>query len=478
MSALRVAVVGAGIAGLTAAHAIRRRAAEAGRSVELTLLDAGTRVGGQLQTVAEDGYRVEWAANAFRTGKGPTADLVARLGLEGERVVASPAANRRFVFHGGRLHALPSGPASLLRFAPMSPAGRWRVLAEPFVARRVAHEESVHDYAARHIGREAAELLLGTMVRGVYGGDARALSVDAAFPVMREMERDHRSLVIAGIAGGAASARLEGKATWSFRGGMGVLMERSRRTSATPCAPGPDGDGGRAGDGDRGYRLRVAGGERARRRRAGPRRAAGGGGAWLRPLDAALADEVAASSPPTSPWPRSPSRARRSRAARRLRLPGRAGRAARRARRAVRVEHLPRPRARGPRAGARDHGRRRPRRRRAAQRRRADRHRARRDRPRRRPARRARAPWVHRSRRDPAVPAGAPGARRAHRAAARSEALFARSRERFPGGVNSPVRAFGAVGGTPRFVARADGPRTCGTPTAGATSTWSAPGAR
>lgn len=33
---------------------------------------------------------------------------------------------------------------------------------------------------------------------------------------------------------------------------------------------------------------------------------------------------------------------------------------------------------------------------------------------------------------------------------ARSEALFARSRERFPGGVNSPVRAFGAVGGTDR----------------------------
>jgi glutamate-1-semialdehyde 2,1-aminomutase len=39
-----------------------------------------------------------------------------------------------------------------------------------------------------------------------------------------------------------------------------------------------------------------------------------------------------------------------------------------------------------------------------------------------------------------------------------SDALFARSRDAFPGGVNSPVRAFGAVGGVPRFVARADGP--------------------
>lgn len=39
----------------------------------------------------------------------------------------------------------------------------------------------------------------------------------------------------------------------------------------------------------------------------------------------------------------------------------------------------------------------------------------------------------------------------------RSEALFERSKERFPGGVNSPVRAFGSVGGTPRFAAAAEG---------------------
>src|SRR4249920_3985102 len=39
-----------------------------------------------------------------------------------------------------------------------------------------------------------------------------------------------------------------------------------------------------------------------------------------------------------------------------------------------------------------------------------------------------------------------------------SESLFARARAVIPGGVNSPVRAFGAVGGTPRFMARGSGP--------------------
>jgi len=39
-----------------------------------------------------------------------------------------------------------------------------------------------------------------------------------------------------------------------------------------------------------------------------------------------------------------------------------------------------------------------------------------------------------------------------------SSALFERARAVIPGGVNSPVRAFRAVGGTPRFIASANGP--------------------
>ena len=38
-----------------------------------------------------------------------------------------------------------------------------------------------------------------------------------------------------------------------------------------------------------------------------------------------------------------------------------------------------------------------------------------------------------------------------------SEALFTRAQQFIPGGVNSPVRAFRAVGGTPRFMARGEG---------------------
>src|SRR5947208_9318342 len=39
----------------------------------------------------------------------------------------------------------------------------------------------------------------------------------------------------------------------------------------------------------------------------------------------------------------------------------------------------------------------------------------------------------------------------------KSEALFRRAVEKIPGGVNSPVRAFRAVGGQPLFIARGEG---------------------
>src|SRR6516164_8226834 len=40
----------------------------------------------------------------------------------------------------------------------------------------------------------------------------------------------------------------------------------------------------------------------------------------------------------------------------------------------------------------------------------------------------------------------------------RSAAAFDRAKAAIPGGVNSPARAFGAVGGSPLFIARGDGP--------------------
>lgn len=66
----------------------------------------------------------------------------------------------------------------------LSVGGHPRLLGEPFAGRRKSDEpESIWDFAARRIGPEAADKLVSPMVTGIFGGDAKALSVEYCFPV-------------------------------------------------------------------------------------------------------------------------------------------------------------------------------------------------------------------------------------------------------------------------------------------------------
>jgi len=236
---VKVAILGGGVAGLTLAHALRRETAKGGRTLEIEIFEAGPRAGGRIRTTLEDGFLVEWAADAIQSGSGPEVALVRELGLHEERVAAAPAAARRYVFARGRLHRVPTDPASLLRFGAISAAGRLRALAEPITASYVQKEESVHQLAARHVGEEAARVVAGALVRGIYAGDSRKLSADAAFPRVRELERKHRSLVAAMMKerqaakkGSDAARREKKQRLWSLRRGMGSLVDRLAETLA------------------------------------------------------------------------------------------------------------------------------------------------------------------------------------------------------------------------------------------------------
>ena len=225
---MRVAVVGAGIAGLATAHALRREASKRGTRIEVPIFEAAGRAGGRIRTVVDAGYRIEWAANAIQGLDGAAARITGELGLTDERVTARPDSARRYIYRNGALHLLPTSPLALLGFGGLSARGKLRLLAEPLLARRGDKDESVLQFASRHIGREAARALVGAAVRGIFAGDAARLSLDAAFPSMRRMERRHRSLFFA-----MARERKSpgGRALWSFRHGIGTLTDALARSA-------------------------------------------------------------------------------------------------------------------------------------------------------------------------------------------------------------------------------------------------------
>jgi protoporphyrinogen/coproporphyrinogen III oxidase len=198
----RVVIVGGGITGLATAVHLRDRATDVAGGLEVVVLEAEDGPGGNVRTERADGFTIEQGPNGFLDNAPATLALVRRLGLEHQLQRADESAARRFLYRGGRLHQLPSGPLSFLRSAVLSPRGRLRVFAEPFArARPEGQDESVYDFAARRIGPEAASVLVDAMVSGVFAGNVHELSLQSAFPKMARMEAEHGSLVKAMIAG-------------------------------------------------------------------------------------------------------------------------------------------------------------------------------------------------------------------------------------------------------------------------------------
>nr|NIP60087.1 FAD-dependent oxidoreductase [Gemmatimonadota bacterium]NIQ57904.1 FAD-dependent oxidoreductase [Gemmatimonadota bacterium]NIU78073.1 FAD-dependent oxidoreductase [Gammaproteobacteria bacterium]NIY11483.1 FAD-dependent oxidoreductase [Gemmatimonadota bacterium] len=61
----RVVIVGGGVTGLTTALNLRERAAAAGTPIQVTVLEAGPRPGGNIRTDRVDGFTIEKGPNGF-----------------------------------------------------------------------------------------------------------------------------------------------------------------------------------------------------------------------------------------------------------------------------------------------------------------------------------------------------------------------------------------------------------------------------
>lgn len=210
-----VAVIGGGVSGLTVAYELLSRAERVDGELEVICLEGSGRPGGNIRTTVESGFVCEWGPTGFLDNAPATLDLARRLGL-GERLIRARAAARdRYIFRDGRLHLLPTGPWAFLTSGLLSFGGKLRLLGEPFArAPRSDGDDSIYDFGSRRIGREATEILIDSMVSGVYAGDVRRLSLAATFPKMHRMERDHGSLFRAML-----SKRKQARATGEPSGG-------------------------------------------------------------------------------------------------------------------------------------------------------------------------------------------------------------------------------------------------------------------
>lgn len=229
----RVIVVGGGVAGLATAWLLIELGREAGRAVDVTVLEALPVAGGSTRTDHADGYTCEWGPNGFLDNEPCTLDLVDRLGLRERLVRADDRSGRRFIYWGGKMREVPIKPPAFLMSDVLPLHAKLRIALELIVpAKRNGLEETVYSFGVRRLGRTFADYLLDPMVSGIFAGNAKELSLQAVFPKMVEMERDYGGLFKAMIKKGR-EARRSGKkiggpsgaaaALHTFRDGMGEL---------------------------------------------------------------------------------------------------------------------------------------------------------------------------------------------------------------------------------------------------------------
>jgi oxygen-dependent protoporphyrinogen oxidase len=197
----RIAIIGGGISGLSAAHTLEphRRAGAA----EYVLYESSPHLGGVLRTEHIQNCVVEAGPDSFLTEKPWAADLCRTLGL-GDQLIGSNDADRKtYILVRGRLIPMPDGlmfmvPTKILPTG-LSPLFSWttklRMAQELFhPPRPAAEDESVAQMVERHYGAEMVDRLADPLLSGVYGGEAANLSVRAVLPRFAEMERTHGSL--------------------------------------------------------------------------------------------------------------------------------------------------------------------------------------------------------------------------------------------------------------------------------------------
>lgn len=198
----RIAIIGGGISGLSAAFELEQRRRE-GKNVDYILYEASPRLGGVLRTEHIDGCVVEAGPDSFVTEKPWAADFCRALDI-GDQLIGSNDADRKtYILTRGRLVEMPDGlmfmvPTKILPtgFSPLfSWKTKMRMMQELYhPPRSVDHDESVAAFVERHYGAEMVDRLADPLLSGVYGGEAANLSVRAVLPRFAEMERTHGSL--------------------------------------------------------------------------------------------------------------------------------------------------------------------------------------------------------------------------------------------------------------------------------------------
>lgn len=191
MEKKRVVVLGGGISGLTAAYALQKR-------YDVVVIEKKAKVGGVMRATQRENFFFEYGPRTFRTKSSPRLlQLAEELGLQNQIIGSNPNARIRYILWKQHLHAVPT---SLREFFVSSLCkGMGKELLREWRQPTGEQEESVYDFAARRLGINVADRFVDPLGLGVFGCEAQKLSVQSAFPKLKEWETRYGSITMGAL---------------------------------------------------------------------------------------------------------------------------------------------------------------------------------------------------------------------------------------------------------------------------------------
>ncbi|KAL3624322.1 hypothetical protein CASFOL_033138 [Castilleja foliolosa] len=276
-SVKNVAVIGAGVSGLSAAYKLKLH------GLNVTVFEADGRAGGKLRSISHDGLIWDEGANTMTESEAAVGFLLDNLGLrdkqqfplsQDKRYIAKngvPILVRTsvylyscfilfsFVLELRQLHVyfpvkgwhlfflsqLPSNPIALVRSNLLSAGSKLELLLEPFLWKNNKNmlkvsdrKESVGAFFQRHFGKEVVDYLIDPFVAGTSGGDPESLSMRHVFPELWNLEKKFGSIIFGAIQSKFSDRKEKSEGTmvssaekrrkhasFSFVGGMQTLTD-------------------------------------------------------------------------------------------------------------------------------------------------------------------------------------------------------------------------------------------------------------
>jgi oxygen-dependent protoporphyrinogen oxidase len=232
----KIAVIGGGITGLSAAHRLTELQNEKNLDIEVILIEKSNKLGGAVTTIKKDGFLIELGPDMFFTKRPWALNLSKRLGLESELIKTNESKRGTYVLWKKKLVPVPEGflmlaPSKMIPFliTPLfSWSGKLRMLADLFISKKTVSDESLASFVRRRFGNEALERVAQPMIGGIYTADPEKLSLKATVPQFIEMEEKYGS-VIKGMLHNRKENKGESGARYSqflsFKNGMQTLVD-------------------------------------------------------------------------------------------------------------------------------------------------------------------------------------------------------------------------------------------------------------